>query len=64
MKDIIEAGNVTPVIDRTYALSEAPRRRGGRRGCCVTEANVTFGPTLADLRPGMLNQRISPGRSW
>jgi NADPH:quinone reductase-like Zn-dependent oxidoreductase len=24
VKDLIEAGNVTPVIDRTYTLSEAP----------------------------------------
>jgi NADPH:quinone reductase-like Zn-dependent oxidoreductase len=24
LKELIEAGNLTPVIDRTYSLSEAP----------------------------------------
>ena len=28
LKDLIEAGKVTPVIDRTYPLSEAPQALG------------------------------------
>jgi NADPH:quinone reductase-like Zn-dependent oxidoreductase len=28
LKDLIEAGKVTPVIDRTYPLSEAPEAIG------------------------------------
>ena len=37
LKDLIEAGKVTPVMDRTYPLtrdrrSDRPRRRGHARG--------------------------------
>lgn len=52
LKDLIEAGNVTPVIDRRYSLSDAPEairylKEGHARGkvvICVEEDDATDNP--------------------
>jgi NADPH:quinone reductase-like Zn-dependent oxidoreductase len=46
IKELIEAGKVTPVIDRTYPLSEVPEairyiRKGQARGKVVIRVRAT-----------------------
>ena len=57
MKDLIQAGKVTPVIDRTYPLSEARRRCGtwkkvtpGGRSSSRYEARARCGTDGLDAR--------------
>jgi NADPH:quinone reductase-like Zn-dependent oxidoreductase len=55
LKELIEAGKVKPVVDRTHPLSEAPEairylEEGHSRGKVVVtcESRLEFGPTDDD----------------
>jgi hypothetical protein len=61
LRELLEAGKVTPVVDRTFALSEVPERSGTSE----TGAHAARLPSLSDARivhPQMLSSTAGSSR--